>query len=198
MPDCTDACSGAAWRILCPGIFPIKDLDTMFASIRRNAAGRLNAVALALGFLMALGTGEARAQEAPQVFEHWSIACQMNQAGQRECLMYQDIIADGTDQSIMRVTVVKTPRSAMIVTTPLGVMLPQGLIVAIDQQEVSRMQYQICIEPGCRAQMDLTPEHVQRLKAGVGATVTMVGPTGQPLAVPVSLKGFTAAYNALI
>jgi invasion protein IalB len=181
-----------------PGHFPIKDLDTMFASIRRNAIGRLNAVALALGFLMVLGAGDVRAQEATQTFEHWSIACQPNQAGQSECLMFQDIIADGTDQSIMRVTVVKTPRSALIVTTPLGVILPQGLILAIDQQEASRMQYQICIEPGCRAQIDLAPELVQRLKSGVGATVTIVGPNGQPIAVPVSLKGFTAAYDALI
>ncbi|MEX2035766.1 MAG: invasion associated locus B family protein [Xanthobacteraceae bacterium] len=169
----------------------------MFSSIIRNESGRLYALALGLVFLMAIGPLEARAQEAPQVYEHWSIVCNANQAGQRECLMYQDIIADGTDQSIMRVTVVKTPQSALIVTTPLGVILPQGLILAIDQQEASRMQYQICIEPGCRAQIDLAPELVQRLKSGVGATVTIVGPNNQPIAVPVSLKGFTAAYDAL-
>jgi invasion protein IalB len=198
MADCADVRSGAAWRNRCPGLFPIKDLDTMFATIRRNATGRLAAVALAVAFLVAPGAGAVQGQETTQTFEHWSIACLPNQAGQSECLMFQDIIADGTDQSIMRVTVVKTPRSVLIVTTPLGVILPQGLILAIDQQEASRMQYQICIEPGCRAQIELAPELVQRLKSGVGATVTIVGPNGQPIAVPVSLKGFTAAYDALI
>jgi len=152
--------------------------------------------------MAASAMGAARAQETAQgttqAYEDWTIGCQANQAGQQECLMFQDIIADGTDQSIMRVTVVKMPRPMIIVTTPLGVMLVPGLAVAIDQQEVSRMQFQICIEPGCRSQIDLPPELVQRFKSGVAATITLVGPNGQPIPIPVSLKGFTAAYDALI
>lgn len=174
----------------------------MRASTRPSPFTGLRAAALALAFMAASAMGAAQAQETAQgttqAYEDWTIGCQANQAGQQECLMFQDIIADGTDQSIMRVTVVKMPRPMIIVTTPLGVMLVPGLAVAIDQQEVSRMQFQICIEPGCRSQIDLPPELVQRFKSGVAATITLVGPNGQPIPIPVSLKGFTAAYDALI
>ena len=173
----------------------------MLASNNKNRAGRswtLCAFVLTLALLAVSYNDRARAQEVIQTFDDWSIACQANEAGQQECLMFQDVKAEGSEQSIMRMTVIKTPRAALIITTPLGVILPPGLVVAIDQQEVSRLNYQICIEPGCRAQTELTPELVQRFKAGVASTVTVVGPNGQPIAVPVSLKGFTAAYDTLI
>jgi invasion protein IalB len=172
----------------------------MIASNNRNVPGRpwtLRAFALILAFFAMSYTDNARAQEITHTFDDWSIACQANQAGQQECLMFQDIAAADSEQSIMRLTVIKAPRTILIITTPLGVMLPPGLVVTIDQQEVSRMNYQICIEPGCQSQTELTPELVQRLKGGVAATVTVVGPNGQPIAVPVSLKGFTAAYDTL-
>lgn len=50
---------------------------------------------------------------------------------------------------------------------------------------------------GCVALFDSDGELIEKMRAGGDARVGVVDRTGAPVAVPVSLKGFGAAYEKL-
>jgi invasion protein IalB len=176
-------------------------VSTRVSEIGRRHRIRQFAMALSLcATAIAVGAGSAHAQETAQKFDDWSLVCQTNQAGVQECIIFQEMHEQATGPTIARLTVLKvteTPNPLLIITTPLGVMLPPGVVIYIDQKEIGRMPFQVCIEPGCRSQAEMPTDLLQSFKAGSGGTVKLVRPDGQEMSVTFSLKGFTAAFDAL-
>jgi invasion protein IalB len=134
----------------------------------------------------------------------WTIVC-LN--GDKPCVMRQTGQAEGQDVMEMTVRRIEaqqtqqgTVEAVMDVRVPLGVLLREGVSLRIDEGEAQRGAYTICVPDGCLMREPLPNNFINLLKKGATANVGMVlarNGQAQNLEVPISLNGFTAAYNSL-
>lgn len=146
---------------------------------------------------------EAQLQEQRPALESrakhgdWEIVCGQAEGGGEECVMAQAVNNRETNRPVLAAMVMKPPAKDPILrlTVPLGVLLPRGLNFEIDGREVGGTGFLYCLVEGCVTQVTLEAELVSSLKAGQKAIATVYRPDDQPLNVPLSLAGFTAAFN---
>ncbi len=148
------------------------------------------------------GSGQGSSQVLPsKVFKDWAVRCEVLPGAEGEgCYMYQDVINQGTGQPMVQLAVGLWPPEkvrGLIVTTPLGVFLPPGMILVVDGQERGRLQFVQCIPTGCQAHYQIADDILQVLKGGNKGELRLRDGQGRAISIPYSLSGFTAAYAEL-
>ena len=78
---------------------------------------------------------------------------------------------------------------------PLGVYLPPGLTLQVDDGQVYKMAIEICGPKGCRVRFSFDDNLLNLFKFGSAAIVTFSGTDQKPIRISVSLKGFTLALQ---
>ncbi|PWG62025.1 invasion associated locus B family protein [Sediminicurvatus halobius] len=147
------------------------------------------------------GTDQSEAEVADQ-YEDWVVRCQPppeDEFGAAElCEMYQQVTHQESGQSVMEV-VIGYPQGedqpVALFNLPLGMRLPPGVQLQVDDNEPIRFPVQLCIRNGCRADVQLESGLVEQMKAGTQATITIADPQGRGVQLPISLLGFTAALD---
>ena len=147
-------------------------------------------------------TAPAEGTITERQFKDWTVRCgRHSEQGPQACEMQQQQV-DQENRTIMTVAVGQVPGTSdlgLLVMLPLGILLPAGVTLQIDGGAEVPLQVDRCERQGCRIEMLLEPDLLDRLKAGSKATVFFeaMNPQGdrQRLGVPVSLLGFTAALN---
>ena len=137
-----------------------------------------------------------------QKFQDWTVRCgRQTEQGPQVCEMQQQRV-DQEGRTVMAVAVGRVPGTSdlgLLVVLPLGILLPAGVTLQIEGGAELPLPVDRCERPGCRVEMLLEPDLLNRLKAGSQATVFFeaIDPQGerQRLGVPISLLGFTAALN---
>lgn len=162
--------------------------------------------------LAAAASGQAAAQDGGDRFElrethgAWDVRC----ADGAECLMTQTAF-DTQGRPFFRIVINKLaePRDAnggtvvalSSITVPLGVFLPSGINMSIDDREFGSVSFITCAGGGCQANPPLDPTLVEAMKAGGIAffKVRVAQPDGTTTErdAEISLSGFTAAYDSL-
>lgn len=130
-------------------------------------------------------------------FQDWLVECPDN--GGR-CAMSQLVNNPEGGQPLMRAVMIYPEQfdgPAITFLLPLGVRLAPGLRLSVDGGEATGFPYQACLEPGCRADLPLSPELLQRLRGGSKATLSFIDPAGRQRDLDISLTGFTAASNRI-
>ncbi|MCZ7598248.1 MAG: invasion associated locus B family protein [Gammaproteobacteria bacterium] len=84
-----------------------------------------------------------------------------------------------------------------VFTFPLGIYLPAGAAIRVDEGEPVRLEIERCINRGCQSAVALEPAQLETFKAGREAIVTIGRDREQAVDLRVSLSGFSAAYDAL-
>ena len=120
-------------------------------------AGIACVVALAAFGVPAL-IGQALAQGAVKsVYGDWQIRCDTPPGAQSEqCALMQSVTAEDRPNVGLTVIVLKTADQKsrlMRVVAPLGVLLPSGLGLKIDNQDVGRAGFVRCLPNGCVAEV---------------------------------------------
>ncbi len=166
----------------------------------------LRRFALVLFSLLAMA-GAAQAQEPGSFAEptlrsthgDWQVLCVLNENLLEECFIGQALDDQVSGQRAMTAMVMKAPDNsvALRITVPLGVLIPAGLDLTIDGSSVGEVGFVACFPDGCMTQVGMSAEVLASLKAGNQATVTVHDFDNQPIALPLSLTGFTAAFDAL-
>ena len=155
----------------------------------------------ALPLLAAVSSTPALAVEDGQRFKDWMVSCPQAPEGEMtRCFIFQNLAIKENNQPVLSVRVgyVRGPEQpAAVLTVPLGVFLPVGMEIKVDEGEPTRLAYQVCNQGGCLAAMPLTDGRLELFKAGSRATVSFQDGRRQPVSVPVSLSGFTAGFEAL-
>jgi invasion protein IalB len=90
---------------------------------------------------------------------------------------------DGEQKKILRVTL------------PLHMLLQQGTRVIVDQNQPLTAPYFLCIEGGCMADYEATPDLIAKMKKGQVLSVQAINQNHQPLTLPVPLADFGKAYD---
>lgn len=131
----------------------------------------------------------------------WKLVCGTpanNPTAPERCNLVQIISAEETGQRVLRVEVARGPEATLIAfTAPLGIFLPKGMEISVDGSPPSAFAIEICQPQGCSAALKLEGELLSKLKQGNKATLTVYDPRVQPLAIPVSLSGFTKGVSKI-
>ncbi|WP_417258789.1 invasion associated locus B family protein [Celeribacter sp.] len=135
----------------------------------------------------------------------WEIRCVKMPEGQKDpCTMYQLLIDDQGNQ-VSEITLFQLPEGQQAVAggtmvAPLETALQPGIGLAVDSGQGKRYPFAFCNQIGCFSRVGFTAEEVAAFKAGAKVKVTLVpiaAPEGKMVEVTASLKGFTAAYDAV-
>lgn len=85
----------------------------------------------------------------------------------------------------------------LLVTAPLGILLPMGITVEVEGHETIRIPLQRCDGGGCLAFVGMEEPFVEAMKKGDEAKVTFFDAQRRGVTIPVSLKGFTKGMQEL-
>jgi len=128
----------------------------------------------------------------------WQLLCFSDEAGAEECFIAQAVDEEASGQRVMTAMIMKAPDGApaLRVTVPLGVLIPRGVNVSVDGADLGNIGFVTCFDEGCMTQVAMALEVVAAMKAGGQATITVFDTQDQPIGLPLSLSGFTAAFDA--
>ncbi|MGQ4275259.1 invasion associated locus B family protein [Terrihabitans sp. B22-R8] len=177
----------------------------MSISLRRTGIPRLrHALAVLLAGTIALGSATlpAAAQGAVRASHgDWQIRCDTPPGAQGEqCALVQSVTAEDRPNVGLSIIVLKTAdnQSRLLrILAPLGVLLPAGLGLRIDDAEIGRAGFVRCLPDGCVAEVVLDDALIGKLRNGQNAVFIIFQTPEEGIGVPVSLNGFGPGYDSL-
>jgi invasion protein IalB len=149
-----------------------------------------------------LFSGAASAQGAVRsVHGDWQIRCETPPGAQSEqCALMQSVTAEDRPNVGLTVIVLKTSDQKsrlMRVVAPLGVLIPSGLGLKIDNQDVGRAGFVRCLPNGCVAEVVMDDNLINQLRNGQTSTFIIFQTPEEGIGFPMSLKGFGEGYDKL-
>src|SRR5882672_1425902 len=170
----------------------------------RHALGRRSWGALgALTLTLILAPAErALAQGAVKsVHKDWQVRCDTPPGAKAEqCALIQSVTAEDRANVGLTVIVLKTAdqkSKLMRVVAPLGVLLPSGLGLKIDQADMGKAGFVRCLPNGCIAEVIMDENLTKQLRTGQTATFIIFQTPEEGIGFPMSLKGFGEGYDKL-
>ncbi|TDL83650.1 invasion associated locus B family protein [Palleronia sediminis] len=133
----------------------------------------------------------------------WEQRCVRTESGNDPCQLYQ-LLRDGDDNPVAEISIFALPpgrdaAAGSTIITPLETLLPRQITLAVDSGAAKRYPFEFCAPQGCFSRIGFTEAEVRAFKAGAAATMTIypAGAPDQPIALDISLSGFTAGYDAV-
>ncbi len=181
----------------------IKDL-AMGSGTGSQLRNGITAAAGVLLVMMCLITscGAARAQGAVKaVFGDWQIRCDTPPGAQNEqCALIQSVVAEDRSNAGLTVIILKTAdqkSKLMRVVAPLGVLLPSGLGLKIDDTDIGKAGFVRCLPNGCVAEVVMNDQLLNQLKSAKTATFIIFETPETGIGFPLNLKGIAEGYDKL-
>jgi invasion protein IalB len=172
-------------------------------------ASAIRTVISAAAAMCALGIAASNGLVSPafaqgavrSVHNDWQIRCDTPPGAQAEqCALMQSVTAEDRANVGLTVIVLKTADQKarlMRVVAPMGVLLPSGLGLKIDQTDVGRAGFVRCLPNGCVAEVVMDENLVKQLRAGQTATFIIFQTPEEGIGFPMSLKGFGEGFDKL-
>jgi len=165
--------------------------------VKRYLAGfGLAILAMAAGGGAALGQGVVRAQ-----YGDWQMSCDTPPgASFEQCAIIQNVLAEDQPNVGLSVIILRTAdRQARLlrILAPLGVLLPNGLGLNVDGQDMGRVAFVRCLPNGCVAEVVLDDALVETLSNGTSAIFVVFKTPEEGIGIPVSLKGLKDGFDQL-
>ena len=150
--------------------------------------------------LLASGAVQAKPEHG-QTFRNWTARCETAPGTNIErCFIFQNLVLKKSGQRLVHVAIgylAANGQAAAVVTLPLGISLPPGVSISVDGGDAAKIVIERCDANGCVGTLGLGDELIADLKRGSEARIYFHDATRRRIAVPVSLMGFTAGFNAL-
>ena len=135
------------------------------------------------------------------VHSDWQVRCDTPPGAQGEqCALIQSVTAEDRANVGLTVIVLKTADQKarlMRVVAPVGVLLPSGLGLKIDQADVGRAGFVRCLPNGCVAEVVMDDNLLKQLRTGQTATFIIFQTPEEGIGFPMSLKGFGEGFDKL-
>ena len=118
----------------------------------------------------------------------WQIRCDTPPGAQAEqCALIQSVVAEDRSNAGLTVIVLKTAdqkSKLMRVVAPLGVLLPSGLGLKLDNQDVGRAGFVRCLPNGCVAEVVMDDKLLGQLRTAKTATFIIFETPGRGHRLP--------------
>lgn len=85
-------------------------------------------------------------------------------------------------------------KKALMVMVPLGMALPPGVQVKVDEGEPVKLQFTLCHAAGCTAEGEATQPVIDQMNKGKQVVVAAINLAGKAIGFPVPLNGFDKAF----
>ncbi len=158
----------------------------------RPARAILAAAALCAGLLAAASPASAQGV-IRSTFGDWQLRCDTPPGAQQEqCALLQSVTAEDRPNIGITVIVLRTAdrqTRLLRVLAPLGVLIPSGLGLKIDNADVGRTGFVRCLPNGCVAEVALEEELSQKLRKAKSATFIIFQTPEEGIGIPVSMNG---------
>jgi invasion protein IalB len=155
----------------------------------------------ALALLSALAGGAYAQGAVRSVHGDWQVRCETPPGAQSEqCALIQSVTAEDRANVGLVVIVLKTADQKsrlMRVVAPMGVLLPSGLGLKIDQADVGRAGFVRCLPNGCVAEVVMDETLLKQMRTGQTATFIIFQTPEEGIGFPMSLKGFGEGFDKL-
>lgn len=143
-----------------------------------------------------------KAPENATVSGKWGTICDKlpNDGNKEVCFASQTLILQENNSEVLYIAIGKLPgvkEPMLAMTTPLRTFLPAGITIKIDDNPKQVLPHEFCDNIGCHLRVGVKPEVIESMKKGNKINIEFRDGIGQKLAIPVSLKGFTKAYQEL-
>ena len=115
-------------------------------------------------------------------------------------MVEQTAILGKTGQMLASVSVRVPPSGSqpvMMVQVPVGLFLPAGINVRIDEQPPLQLVIQTCDLKGCYAGSPVSADMLKAMKAGKQLGVEFQNLSKQAITVPLTLTQFAEAYRSI-
>ncbi len=180
-------------------------------SVRRvrcsaHNAGAPRALCLLLllsALLLASAVERSDAQEGTVKSQHgaWQVVCKDPPPGAKSgvCALVQSVTAEDRDNIGLTVYFQRFSNGTRVlrVFAPLGILLPPGLGLKIDDKDVGHAPFQRCHTFACYAQVVVDDPLVEQLKTGKTAIFIIFQTEEAGIGIPISLAGFKEALDEL-
>jgi invasion protein IalB len=172
--------------------------------VRQAKPRRAASFVLALAaMLVCAGLPETAAAQGvvKSIYGDWQIRCDTPPGAQSEqCALIQSVTAEDRPSVGLTVIVLKTADQKsrlMRVLAPLGVLLPSGLGLKINQADIGRAGFVRCLPNGCVAEVIMDDNLIKQLRTGQTATFIIFQTPEEGIGIPMSLKGFGDGFDKL-
>ena len=143
--------------------------------------------------------GAAAANTAPP--PGWIARCgSASRDAPLECAVEQNAILPRTGQLVIAVNIrvpgdTRTPSA--LIQLPLGLNIPNGAKLQVDEGKTADLQIQTCEARGCYAGTTIAPDLLAAMKSGKQLKVSFQNLNKETLTVPLPLADFAAAYEKI-
>jgi invasion protein IalB len=131
----------------------------------------------------------------------WSARCgSASRDAPLECAIEQSAVLPRTGQLVILVNVrvpADTHTPSALIQLPLGLNLPGGAKLQVDDGAAADMQIQTCEARGCYAGTTIAPDLLAAMKSGKQLKVSFQNLNKETLTVPLPLADFAAAYDKI-
>jgi invasion protein IalB len=117
-----------------------------------------------------------------------------------ECAIEQNAVLTKTGQTIVLINIRIAPDTrtpVALLQLPLGLNLPVGARLQVDEGKAVDLQIQTCENRGCYASTPIAPDLLASLKAGKQLKISFQNMAKETIAIPMPLNDFAAAYDKI-
>lgn len=136
-------------------------------------------------------------------FDAWVQKCVRTEDGADPCQLYQ-LIRDAEGNALAEFSMFNLPdggeaAAGATIIVPLETLLTENLLLGVDGGKQKVYPFTFCATIGCVARVGFTAAEVEQFKKGAKAVITIVPVVApeQKVTGEISLKGFTAGYEAV-
>lgn len=157
----------------------------------------------AIALLASLGLAAPLAAQGTVRSQHgdWQMSCDLVPGAlEEQCALIQNVTAEDQPNVALSVIALKTAdKEARLlrILAPLGVLLPNGLGLNIDGEDLGRVAFVRCLPNGCVAEVVMDDDLIRQLSDGETAIFIVFKTPEEGIGIPVSLNGFAEGFAAL-
>jgi invasion protein IalB len=166
---------------------------TIIASTIAGAA--IIAGGILLTKLPASNPPQTAPQPAGQTFDNWTLNCNEQT---KKCSITQMLSDAKTGQKIASIIIGNLgPKGETLVfaNTPLGIFLPAGIALKVDEQKQISYPLQNCTNDGCHTAFPLDAKLSQSMSEGKAVRLGVMALNQQSITITFNLKGFKEAFS---
>jgi invasion protein IalB len=134
----------------------------------------------------------ASADITKSAFQAWSLACRNPTPSDKRCVLFIAVADPQKKQVVLTFSIARTPKGApvLVVDTPPGVVVDQGMTVTAGAAEPIKIPIQSCGPRVCRAMTDLTPSLQAALEEAALTSVAYTKADNQQATFNLPTRGF--------
>jgi invasion protein IalB len=170
-------------------------------SIKATGARRLFGLTLIGIWLLASGPGAVCQGVVKSKHGDWDLRCETPPgAAKEQCALLQRVADEAKPNLDLTVIVLKMADGKgrlLRVIAPLGVLLPSGLGLKIDDIDVGRAGFVRCLPTGCVAEVVMDEKLIDQMKTGQKATFIIFQTPEEGIGIPLAIAGFKEGFDAL-